>query len=102
MKTTDEKKLEDYLEYRFNYLCEFMGFGQDDIITILGASPVLAPVMPLLVDAVYDKLFSYSATKRHFVPLQSGYSGAVPESLSELLWIQNDLITRHYQNKSEE
>jgi len=37
-----------------------------------------------LVDAVYDKLHSYDATWRHFVPRQSGYEGAVPATL-ELL-----------------
>jgi hypothetical protein len=35
-------------------------------------------------DAVYEKLFSYDATKRHFVPRQSGYGGPVPESLDAL------------------
>jgi hypothetical protein len=38
----------------------------------------------VLVDAVYDKLFSYDSTKRHFVPRQSGYSGAVPENIESL------------------
>ena len=36
------------------------------------------------MDAVYDKLFSYDATKRHFVPRQHGYDGPVPESLDAL------------------
>jgi len=36
------------------------------------------------VDAVYDKLFSYDATKRHFVPRQHGYDGEVPESIEKL------------------
>lgn len=40
--------------------------------------------MPVLVDAVYEKLFSYDATKRHFVPRQSGYDGELPESLESL------------------
>ena len=34
--------------------------------------------------AVYDKLFSYDATKRHFVPRQSGYDGPVPEGIDAL------------------
>jgi hypothetical protein len=38
----------------------------------------------VLVDAVYDKLFSYDATKRHFVPRQSGYDGPLPDSLESL------------------
>ena len=84
MKHIDEARLESDLEYRFGYLTEFMGFGEDDIAAIHGAAPVLAPVVPALVDAVYDKLFGYDATKRHFVPKQSGYKGAVPDSLQTL------------------
>jgi hypothetical protein len=33
---------------------------------------------------VYVKLFTYDATKRHFLPRQFGYEGATPESLEAL------------------
>jgi hypothetical protein len=84
MKRIDEPRLEEDTLYRVTYLSEFMGFGPDDVAAIHGAAPHLAPLVPVLVDAVYDKLFSYDATKRHFVPRQSGYSGSVPESIDEL------------------
>lgn len=84
MKHIDEAKLESDLGYRFGYVSEFMGFGADDIAAIHASAAHLAPVVPALVDAVYDKLFSYDATKRHFVPKQSGYEGSVPQSLSSL------------------
>ncbi|MDA0282109.1 MAG: protoglobin family protein [Planctomycetota bacterium] len=84
MQKIDEQKLESDLAYRFGYLTRFMGFGEDDISAIHGAAEHLAPIVPQLVDAVYDKLFSYDATKRHFVPRQSGYEGEVPESLESL------------------
>jgi hypothetical protein len=84
MNQIDESRLETDLAYRFGYLTEFMGFGEDDIKAIHGSAELLAPLVPGLVDAVYDKLFSYDATKRHFVPKQSGYEGAVPESLDSL------------------
>lgn len=84
MQQIDEQKLESDLGYRFGYLTEFMGFGEDDIAAIHGSAAHLAPIVPALVDAVYDKLFSYDATKRHFVPRQSGYEGDVPESLDAL------------------
>ena len=41
-------------------------------------------MVPGLVDAVYDKLFSYNCTKRHFVPRQHGYEGDVPENIINL------------------
>jgi hypothetical protein len=61
-----------------------MGFDDNDVATIHGAAALLAPVVPALVDAVYNKLFSYDATKRHFVPRQSGYDGPLPESVESL------------------
>lgn len=84
MKHIDEPRLESDLEYRFGYLAEFMGFGESDIKAIHEAAAVLAPVVPALVDAVYVKLFGYDATKRHFVPRQSGFEGAVPVDLASL------------------
>jgi hypothetical protein len=80
----DEPRLEQDLGYRFGYLTEFMGFGPEDVAAIHAAAAHLAPLVPTLVDAVYDKLFGYDATKRHFVPRQHGYSGEVPTNLEAL------------------
>jgi len=84
MKHIDERRLEEDVAYRVGYVSEFMGFGGDDIAAIHGAAGRLAPLVPVLVDAVYERLFSYDATKRHFVPRQSGYEGAVPASIETL------------------
>lgn len=84
MKTIDEASLESDLGYRFEFLAEFMGFQEDDIAAIHAAAPALAPVVPALVDAVYDKLFSFDVTKRHFVPRQSGYDGPTPSDINSL------------------
>ena len=91
MQHIDEPRLESDLAYRFGYLSQFMRFSLEDIQTIHGAAAHLAPLVPSLVDAVYDQLFSYDATKRHFVPRQSGYEGAVPESL-EALKLDHEMI----------
>lgn len=84
MNHIDEPRLESDLAYRFQYLVEFMGFSEGDVAAIHGAAPALAPLVPTLVDAVYDKLNQYDATWRHFVPRQSGYEGEVPRSIDEL------------------
>jgi hypothetical protein len=84
MQHVDEALLEFDLAYRFEYLAEFTGFDDDDVATIHAAAPHLAPLVPALVDAVYVKLFSYDATKRHFVPRQHGYQGDVPENIDAL------------------
>ncbi len=84
MQHIDEGRLESDLGYRFEYLAGFMGFGQEDIDTIHGAADALAPLVPGLVDAVYDKLFSYDSTKRHFIPRQHGYEGELPSDVGSL------------------
>jgi hypothetical protein len=80
----DEEKLDQDIAYRFQFLSGFMGFTQDDIAVVHESAEHLAPLVPGLVDAVYDKLFQYDATKRHFVPKQHGFSGPQPENLEEL------------------
>jgi hypothetical protein len=84
MRHIDEGRLESDLGFRFGYLAEFMGFDEADIEAIHAAAPVLAPVVPVLVDAVYHKLHGYDATWRHFVPRQSGFDGEVPTKVEDL------------------
>ncbi|MBS0209312.1 MAG: protoglobin family protein [Planctomycetes bacterium] len=84
MHRIDESRLESDLGYRFQYLAEFMDFGADDVDGIRGAASVVAPLVPTLVDAVYQKLYNYDATWRHFLPRQSGYDGMVPASLADV------------------
>jgi len=84
MQKIDEPRLEQELAYRFEYLAGFMEFGEDDIAAIHGAAGALAPVVPQLVDAVYDKLAQYDSTWRHFVPRQAGYEGELADSVETL------------------
>jgi len=80
----DEPRLERDLGYRFNYVAGFVGFGPADAAVIHAAAAKLAPLVPALVDAVYDKLIQQDATWRHFLPRQFGYEGQVPERLEDL------------------
>jgi hypothetical protein len=84
MQHINEQRLESDLNYRFHYLAEFMAFGPEDVKAIHAAAAVLAPLVPTLVGAVYDKLHRYDATWRHFLPRQAGYEGPVPRNLEEL------------------
>ncbi len=84
MTHIEEPRLESDVGYRFEYVAKFIGFGPDDVAAVHAAAPVLAPLVPGLVDAVYTKLFQQDATWRHFLPRQSGYAGAVPLTLDEL------------------
>lgn len=84
MQHIDEPRLERDLDYRYQYLVEFIGFGEGDAAVIHAAVGHLAPLIPSLVDATYEKLLAADATARHFVPRQSGYEGPLPESLEAL------------------
>jgi hypothetical protein len=84
MKHINEGRLEADLRYRFEYLAEFMGFGAEDVAAIHGAAGALAPLVPGLVNAVYDQLRRYDATWRHFLPRQQGYEGPMAKSLDDL------------------
>ncbi len=91
MQKIDETRLEQDLAYRFGYMTEFIGFGEADVAAIHAAAEHLAPLVPQLVDAVYDKLAGYDATWRHFVPPQAGYDGVLAESV-ESLQMSDDVI----------
>ena len=84
MKQVDEQRLESDLAYRYEYLTEFIGFTAEDIGLIQGLAPKLAPRIPSLVDVTYEKLLSFTATARHFLPRQYSYEGPLPESLDML------------------
>jgi hypothetical protein len=84
MTHIEEPRLEKDLGYRFNYVANFMGFGPDDVAVIHASAAKLAPLVPGLVDAVYNKLIQQDATWRHFMPRQHGYEGPTPASLEAL------------------
>lgn len=84
MQTIDESRLETDPQYRYDYLAEFIGFGPDDASLIQASAPFLGPLIPQLVERTYEKLLSYDATARHFVPRQAGYDGPLPEDLKQL------------------
>ena len=84
MKHVDETNLETDLNYRYQYLAEFCGFDDEDVKAIHNSAAKLAPLIPLIVEKTYEKLLSYDATARHFLPRQHGYDGDLPESLESL------------------
>ncbi len=84
MKRIDEQRLESDVDYRYEFLADFIGFTAEDVATIHRLAPKLLPRIPALVDATYDKLLSYAATARHFLPRQHGYEGSLPANLETL------------------
>ncbi|MFO0904786.1 MAG: protoglobin family protein [Pirellulales bacterium] len=84
MRAIDEPRLETDTAYRYEYLCEFIGFGPADAAAIHGAAGVLAGQIGQIVETTYAKLLAFDATARHFVPRQHGFAGDPPASLEQL------------------
>ncbi|MDG3004588.1 protoglobin family protein [Paludisphaera mucosa] len=72
MKHIDEKRLEADVEYRFQYVAEYIGFGPGDERAIREAAALTLPLVPRLVDEVYDAFHRFDATWRHFLSRQQG------------------------------
>ncbi|RXW23745.1 hypothetical protein EST38_g2126 [Candolleomyces aberdarensis] len=83
MQIINEASLEDF-PTRVQYLKDFIGFTAEDAAALHAAKPVVAPLVPTIVDMVYEKLLSFSVTAKAFVPRQTGYQGATPTKLSDL------------------
>jgi hypothetical protein len=75
--------LED-LPSRIAYLSSFLALTPEDGETLLAAAPLVAPLVPTILEAVYVKLLSFDITAQSFVPRNTGYEGAVVESVQEL------------------
>ena len=84
MKRIDEGLLETDSQQRYEYLAEFIGFGDDDIRLIQASAPHIGPRIGELVEKTYERLLAYDATARHFVPRQRGFEGDTPEALADL------------------
>ncbi|KAF8636125.1 hypothetical protein AX17_003769 [Amanita inopinata Kibby_2008] len=72
------------LQYRVAYTRSFLDFTAADAAALHAAKPVLGPLVPIIVDRVYVKLFNYTVTAQAFVPHQTGYSGKSPTALLDL------------------
>lgn len=72
------------LPARISYLRQFISFTTDDEAALHAAAPVVAPLVPAIVDAVYEKLLGFDITAAAFTPRQTGYSGEVPKNINDL------------------
>ncbi|MDD5559061.1 protoglobin domain-containing protein [Candidatus Methylomirabilis sp.] len=84
MEKLDEQRLELDLAYRYEFLKNFIGFGDEDVAAIRKVLAELVVLMPEIVKEQYHKLLAYDATARHFVERQHGCASPPPESLADL------------------
>ncbi|KAI9503621.1 hypothetical protein GGI25_004857 [Coemansia spiralis] len=72
-KPIDHDRLYTDLQYRYEYVSEFIGFGVKDHDAIHKSADYISGLIPACVDAVYDKLFNYDLTWEHFSKDQEGF-----------------------------
>ena len=80
----DRTKLYTDLQYRFNYVAQFVEFGEEDIKAIKNSAPIIAPLVDTVVELVYEKLFSFDITKQVFLARNEGFTGNVDSTLESL------------------
>ena len=74
----DGNRLHTDLRYRFEYLSKFLHFTSEDIAMLNAFAPILFPVIPVISDTVYRKLFSFDITKNYFLIRNEGFEGFLP------------------------
>jgi len=72
------------LPARIAYLSSFLNLTEEDGAALLAAKPLVAPLIPSILNAVYEKLLSYDITAQVFVPKNTDYEGETVNSVQEL------------------
>ncbi|CAF0943794.1 unnamed protein product [Rotaria sordida] len=74
----DKTRLNNDLNYRFNYISKFIDFNQDDIKILNTLAPIIFPLLPTIVETVYKKLYTYDITKDYFLIHHDGFEQFSP------------------------
>jgi hypothetical protein len=80
----DRNRLHSDLRYRFEYLSKFLNFTSDDIAMLNTFAPIVFPLIPVLSDTVYRKLFSFDITKQYFLIRNEGFEGFLSKKQCEI------------------
>jgi hypothetical protein len=83
MQHIDALSLED-LPSRIAYLSSFLELTASDGEALLAAKPLVAPLVPAILQAVYTKLLSFDITAQAFVPKNTDYEGKTAKNVQEL------------------
>ncbi|KAJ2849238.1 hypothetical protein IWW36_002769 [Coemansia brasiliensis] len=93
MKTIEHDRLYTDLQYRMDYVTEFIGFTTEDQELIHKSGSVVAGLVPTIVDAVYDKLFTYDITWSHFAQEQEGMKATGKKQNTSQVAMNSEVIT---------
>ena len=80
----DRNLLDTDLRYRFNYLSKFLNFTQDDISTLNTLATLVHPLIPTVVDTLYQKLLDFDITKHYFLIRSTGFDGKLTTDPNQL------------------
>ncbi|TAQ87414.1 hypothetical protein B7494_g4244 [Chlorociboria aeruginascens] len=69
---------------RISYLSTFLNLNSTDTESLLAAKPLIAPLIPAILNAVYEKLLSFDITAQVFVPKNTDYEGETVKNVQEL------------------
>jgi len=83
MQHIDSASLEN-LPSRISYLSSFLGLTEEDGEALRASKPLVAPLIPTILDAVYLKLLSFDITAKAFVPKNTDYQGETVKDVQEL------------------
>jgi hypothetical protein len=83
MQHISAASLED-LPSRISYLSAFLGLTEEDGEALRASKPLVAPLIPTILDAVYVKLLSFDITAKAFVPKNTDYEGETVKDVQEL------------------
>src|SRR5262245_29552136 len=72
------------LPERIAYLKAFLNFTPEDASALHAAKPIVAPLIPAVLDAVYTKLLSFDVTAASFVPRNTDYKGETPKTVQDV------------------
>ena len=83
MQHVSASSLED-LPSRITYLSTFLELTAEDGEALRASKPLVAPLVPAILEAVYKKLLSFDITAQAFVPRNTEYEGEVVKNVQEL------------------
>lgn len=93
MSHISASSLED-LPTRIKYLSDFLELTQADADAITAAAPLIAPLVPTVLDIVYTKLLSFDITAQAFVPKNTDYEGETVSSVQDLTLEHPQIVMR--------
>jgi len=83
MQHISAESLED-LPSRISYLSSFLGLTEEDGEALRASKPLVAPLIPTILEAVYSKLLLFDITAQAFVPKNTDFEGEVVKNVQDL------------------